>query len=65
MRSNLELLKIKPDNKYIISTDEEITGMEHIIDSLLFLAKPDGKNNQQEIDLIRKTEEILSRYNIE
>ncbi len=64
MRSNLELLKIKPDNKYILSTDEEIIGMEHIIDSLLFLAKPDGKNNPQTVDLIRKTHEILSRYEI-
>jgi hypothetical protein len=62
MRSNLELLKIKPDNKYIISTDEEITGMEHIIDSLLFLAKPDGKNNLEDINLTKKTEEIVEKY---
>lgn len=65
MRSNLELLKIKPENRFIDSTDEEITGMEHIIDSLLFLAKPDGKNNHQSINLVKKTEEIISKYQTE
>jgi signal transduction histidine kinase len=62
MRSNLELLKIKPDNKYITSTDEEITGMEHIIDSLLFLAKPDGKNNLENINITKNTEKIVEKY---
>lgn len=65
MRSNLELLRLKGENRFIDSTDEEITGMEHIIDSLLFLAKPDGKNNHQNINLVKKTEEILSKYEAE
>lgn len=40
IRQNLELLRIKPTEKLITSTDEEILGMEKIIETLLFLAKP-------------------------
>lgn len=62
MRSNLELLKIKPDPKFINSTDEEITGMERIIESLLFLAKPNTSNEKKIIDITKKTEEIIEKY---
>jgi hypothetical protein len=31
---------MKPESRFIDSTDEEIIGMERIIESLLFLAKP-------------------------
>ena len=36
--------------------------MEHIIDSLLFLAKPKQNNLTKKIDLIKKTQEIITRY---
>lgn len=62
MKSNLELLKIKPENRFIESSNEEITWMEHIIDSLLFLAKPKQNNLTKKIDLIKKTQEIITRY---
>jgi signal transduction histidine kinase len=62
MRSNLELLKIKPETRFIISTDEEITGMERIIESLLFLAKPDQGMIQTVINITTKTEEIIAKY---
>lgn len=63
MRSNLELLRMKPESRFINSTDEEILNMEHIIESLLFLAKPNKWNTQQEINLTKKTEEIIQKYN--
>lgn len=62
MRSNLELLRMKPENRFIDSTDEEITGMERIIESLLFLAKPDGSDVRMSIDIIAKTSDIISKY---
>ncbi len=62
MRSNLELLRIKPESRFIESTDEEITGMERIIESLLFLAKPDASMIQSDIDITRKTQEIIAKY---
>lgn len=62
MRSNLELLKIKPESRFIDSTDEEITGMERIIESLLFLAKPDQGMTKTDINITTKTEEIISKY---
>ncbi|MBC7498681.1 HAMP domain-containing histidine kinase [Candidatus Gracilibacteria bacterium] len=62
MRSNLELLKIKPESRFIDSTNEEITGMERIIDSLLFLAKPDQGMTKTDINIITKTEEIILKY---
>ncbi len=62
MRSNLELLRIKPESRFINSTDEEITGMERIIESLLFLAKPDESSIQKEINITKKTEEIIEKY---
>ncbi|MBP9780174.1 HAMP domain-containing histidine kinase [Candidatus Gracilibacteria bacterium] len=63
MRSNLELLRMKPETRFIDSTNEEILNMEHIIESLLFLAKPNKGNTQQEINLTKKTEEIIQKYN--
>lgn len=65
MRSNLELLKIKPEVRFIQSTDEEIMGMERIIESLLFLAKPNNQNHKIEIDITSKSEEIISKYSPE
>ncbi len=62
MRSNLDLLRIKPEARFIDSTDEEITGMERIIDSLLFLANPDTKIIQKELDITKKTAEIVEKY---
>lgn len=62
MRSNLELLRIKPENRFINSTDEEITGMENIIESLLFLAKPNESNSEKELNITKKTEEIIEKY---
>jgi signal transduction histidine kinase len=62
MRSNLELLRIKPENRFINSTDEEITGMENIIESLLFLAKPGESNSEKELNITKKTEEIIEKY---
>ena len=62
MRSNLELLKIKPESRFIDSTNEEITGMERIIESLLFLAKPDQGMTKTDINITTKTEEIISKY---
>jgi two-component system sensor histidine kinase CiaH len=65
MRTNLELLRIKPESRFIISTDEEITSMERIIESLLFLAKPNDVNIQKEINITKKTEEIIEKYSNE
>lgn len=65
MRTNLELLRIKPENRFIESTDEEITGMEHIINSLLFLAKPDTSELNDELNITHKTSEIIEKYNSE
>ena len=62
MRSNLELLRMKPEDRFIDSTDEEITGMERIIESLLFLAKPDGIDTHKDMDITIKTSEIISKY---
>lgn len=63
MRTNLELLKIKPELRFIESTDDEISGMEHIIDSLLFLAKPEKQNKDENINMSEKTLEIIEKYN--
>lgn len=65
IRSNLELLRIKPESRFINSTDEEISGMERIIESLLFLAKPGESNNTKELNVTKKTEEIIEKYTIE
>jgi signal transduction histidine kinase len=62
MRGNMELLRIKPEERFIKSTDEEITGMERIIESLLFLAKPDQGMTKTDINITTKTEEIISKY---
>lgn len=62
MRSNLELLRLKPETRFIDSTDEEITGMQRIIESLLFLAKPDGSDLRKELDITSKTLEIIEKY---
>jgi signal transduction histidine kinase len=37
--------------------------MEHIIDSLLFLAKPDKKNLYKNLNITEKTQEIIEKYN--
>lgn len=58
MRQNLELLKLKPSDKLISSTDEEISGMERIIDTLLFLAKPG--NSELKKETINIAEELKS-----
>ncbi len=63
MRSNLELLRMKPESRFINSTDEEITGMERIIESLLFLAKPSESITQKDLNITKKTEEIIEKYN--
>lgn len=63
MRSNLELLSIRPEARFIESTNEEITGMEKIIETLLFIAKPDGSDNKKEIDITSQTKEIIEKYN--
>ncbi len=62
MRSNLELLRLKPETRFIDSTDEEITGMERIIESLLFLAKPNDVDTRKEMDIAAKTTEIIAKY---
>ena len=62
MRSNLELLRIKPEQRFINSTDEEISGMERIIESLLFLAKPEESNKKEELNITKKTEDIIEKY---
>ncbi len=63
MRSNLELLRIKPENRFIQSTDDEISNMEHIIESLLFLAKPWMKKDEMEkINIANLTTEYLQQY---
>lgn len=62
MRSNLELLRIKPEPRFINSTDEEISGMERIIESLLFLAKPGESSEKKELNITKKTEEIIQKY---
>jgi signal transduction histidine kinase len=66
MRSNLELLRIKPENRFIQSTDDEISNMEHIIESLLFLAKPTRNTNEnKKIDIIKITEECIEKYKLQ
>ncbi len=65
IRSNLELLRLKPEARFIDSTDEEIMGMERIIESLLFLAKPTGAQTIRDLDMIKKTQEIVDKYNPE
>ena len=55
MKSNLELLRMKPESRFIDSTDEEIIGMERIIESLLFLAKPNGSDEKKQLDITKKT----------
>jgi K+-sensing histidine kinase KdpD len=65
MRTNLELLRIKPESRFINSTDEEISSMERIIESLLFLAKPGESNIQKDLNITKKTEEIIEKYNQE
>ena len=63
MRSNLELLKLRPSEKLIFSTDEEISGMERIIETLLFLAKPDEeKSSQEKVNIIYEIETLLENY---
>ena len=62
MRSNLELLRLRPEARFIDSTDEEVTSMERIIESLLFLAKPDGSDLRRELDITAKTIEIIEKY---
>ena len=62
MRSNLELLRIKPESRFIESTDEEISSMERIIDSLLFLAKPTESFEKNPLNITKKTGEIIERY---
>lgn len=62
MRSNLELLRLKSETRFIDSTDDEITGMERIIETLLFLAKPDGSDLRKELDITSKTREIIEKY---
>jgi two-component system, OmpR family, sensor histidine kinase CiaH len=63
VRSNMELLRIKPDEKYITSSEEEVGNMEHIIESLLFLAKPGiAKEKIKEIDIQKLTEECREKY---
>ena len=36
--------------------------MERIIESLLFLAKPDGSDLRRELDITAKTIEIIEKY---
>lgn len=62
MKSNLELLRMKPESRFIDSTDEEIIGMERIIESLLFLAKPNWTDEKKQLDITKKTEEIIEKY---
>ncbi len=63
IRQNLELLQIKPTEKLIHSTDEEITWMEQIIETLLFLAKPKAQWLKSEIiELPHFLREILEPY---
>lgn len=64
MRSNLELLKLKPEQKFIDSTTEEVISMEKIIETLLFLAKPTtGKDTEEIIDLSKSTQSMIDEYN--
>lgn len=56
MKQNLELLRLKPSEKLLNSTDEEIAGMERIIDTLLFLAKPG--NSELKKETINISEEL-------
>jgi len=63
MRSNLELLRIKPEDRFIQSTDDEISNMEHIIESLLFLAKPTRNNiENRKVNIVKLTEECIEKY---
>jgi two-component system sensor histidine kinase CiaH len=63
MRSNLELLRIKPEWQFIDSTNEEIEWMEKIIETLLFLAKPDKTHTDIEnIDIGVLIKNILEEY---
>lgn len=36
--------------------------MENIIESLLFLAKPNESNSEKELNITKKTEEIIEKY---
>lgn len=63
MRQNLELLKIKPSERLIHSTDEEIGGMERIIDTLLFLATPKNhKLDKENINISNYLKEVIKSY---
>jgi two-component system, OmpR family, sensor histidine kinase CiaH len=59
---NDEVRSFSDIQRFIRSTDEEITGMERIIESLLFLAKPDTVSVDREIDITTKTEDIIAKY---
>lgn len=64
MRSNLELLRLKPEQKLIDSTEEEVESMEKIIDTLLLIAKPTLETHIDEvIDLRHITQSIIDEYN--
>jgi len=63
MRSNIELMRLKNDEKFLDSTDDEITNMEHIIESLLFLAKPwMTKEEMKKLDIVKLSKECLEKY---
>lgn len=63
MGSNMELLRMAPSDKLIHSTEEEISSMKHIIDTLLLLAHPEKTEHHQEsIDIVAHTARILENY---
>lgn len=63
MRSNLELLRLKPSEKLILSTDEEISNMERIIETLLFLAKLDEeKSPKEKVNMKNELNSLLKYY---
>ena len=62
---NDEVRSFSDIQRFIQSTDDEISNMEHIIESLLFLAKPTkNKDENKKIDIIRLTEDSIEKYKL-
>lgn len=63
IRSNLEMLELTDDKKFIASSREEISHLEEIVDSLLFLTrKKISEKNFETISLYNAIEEISEKF---
>lgn len=63
MQSNLELIELTGEKKLIESSKEEISSMERIIETLLFLSSPHKTSLEKEkIDIKKLTKEVIETY---